>query len=121
MTYPFNVRGGPIASNVTALAYDQLTGVLYIGSPAALNVMYPNGSIARVDGLVGLPYANITALAVQASVLSHLGFCVPVALVLLGSVCRVLPVVWFFWPTLSPIHPYPLHLFNLSPSPSIPA
>ena len=63
--WPENVRGGPIASNVTALVFDEGTGALYIGNNEALNVMYANGTIVRVDGLSGLPYANITSLAVQ--------------------------------------------------------
>jgi hypothetical protein len=62
-----NVRGGPIASNVTALVFDDVTGALYIGTPEAMNVMYVNGSIVRMDGLTGLPYANITSLSLQRS------------------------------------------------------
>ncbi len=65
VTYPINVRGGPIAGNITSLAFDDATQTLYIGTPDALNVMYANGSLARVDGLVGLPYGNITAVTVQ--------------------------------------------------------
>ena len=53
-----NVRGGPIASNITSLVYDDVTGALYIGNLGALNIMYANGSVARVDGLKGLPYGE---------------------------------------------------------------
>lgn len=53
-----NVRGGPIASNITSLVFDDVTGALYIGNLGALNIMYANGTVARVDGLKGLPYGR---------------------------------------------------------------
>ena len=60
-----NYAGGPIAAGVTSLAFDDDTGVLYISSLGALNVRFLNGTIVRVDGYDGLPYPNVTSLAVQ--------------------------------------------------------
>lgn len=57
--------GGVYDDAVTALAYDEGTGALYVGNPTALNVRYQNGTVDRVNGIQGLPYNNITALAVQ--------------------------------------------------------
>lgn len=59
--------GGAIAANITSLVYDDVTGALYIGTLDVLNVRYPNASIGRVDGFVGLPYGNITSLSLQRS------------------------------------------------------
>lgn len=39
-------------------------GTLYIGNPTALNIMYPDGTVARIDGMGGLPWGNITSIAV---------------------------------------------------------
>ena len=39
--------------------------MLYISSLGALNVRFLNGTIVRVDGYDGLPYPNVTSLAVQ--------------------------------------------------------
>lgn len=39
-------------------------GTLYIGNPTALNILYPDGTVARIDGMGGLPWGNITSIAV---------------------------------------------------------
>lgn len=39
-------------------------GTLYIGNPTALNILYPDGTVARIDGMGGLPWGNITSITV---------------------------------------------------------
>ena len=56
--------GGPYDDTVTSLAYT-VDGTLYVGNPTCLNVRSPTGAISRVARDQGLPWGNITALAVD--------------------------------------------------------
>lgn len=60
-------QGGAVSDEVTSLAADWDTGVVYVGTLSALDVLYANNTLGRVDGYDGLPYSHITSLAVQAS------------------------------------------------------
>jgi hypothetical protein len=64
--------GGVFSDVVTALAFDDASGgVLYVGTPSALDVRLPDGAVYRVGGVGdgmwdgGLPVGNITSLAVS--------------------------------------------------------
>ena len=57
--------GGPYDDAVTSLAYDD-DGTLYVGNPTALNVRSPTGAVTRLARDEGLPWGNITALAIVA-------------------------------------------------------
>lgn len=56
--------GGPVDDVITALLYSP-TGWLYIANPTCLNIAFPNKTFIRVDGLGGLPVANLTSLALD--------------------------------------------------------
>jgi hypothetical protein len=60
-------QGGAVSDEVTSLATDWDTGAVYVGTLSALDVLYPNNTLGRVDGYGGLPFSRITSLAVQAS------------------------------------------------------
>lgn len=53
-----------VDSPITALVYGP-DGTLYIGNAVCLNLRFPNGTYARIDGPAGLPAANITSLALD--------------------------------------------------------
>jgi hypothetical protein len=56
--------GGPYDDIVTSLVYDA-GGNLYVGNPTCLNVRSPAGAISRIARDEGLPWGNITSLAVD--------------------------------------------------------
>lgn len=58
--------GGPYDDAVTSLAYDDADGTLYVGNPTALNVRSPTGAVTRLARDAGLPWGNITSLAMAA-------------------------------------------------------
>ena len=59
--------GGVYDDAITALLNDDSDGgLLYVGTPCCLNVRAPTGVVTRVAGHEGLPWGNITSLALQA-------------------------------------------------------
>ncbi|GMV99425.1 MAG: hypothetical protein AMXMBFR84_05640 [Candidatus Hydrogenedentota bacterium] len=56
---------GPLATNVTAVAYDS-KGVLWVGTPIGLSKLLPGGHWEHVTGKQGLPYTDITSIAIDA-------------------------------------------------------
>jgi hypothetical protein len=56
--------GAPVDDVITCLLFTP-DGTLYIGNPTALNVRFPNGTYIRYAGPDGLPYGNITSLALD--------------------------------------------------------
>jgi hypothetical protein len=65
VTYVPEGAGGVIDDAITAMVFDDVSGVLYVGNPTCLNVRYPNSTFTRIVGLDGLPYNQITALAID--------------------------------------------------------
>lgn len=63
--------------------------MLYVGTPTCLDVRYVNGSVARIAGRAGLPWGNITAIAID-PITSAAGW--PVPRVWLGTTRGV--VLW---------------------------
>ena len=59
--------GGVYDDVVTAMAFDDVSGNLYVGTPSALDVRSPDGVVHRIGGLKdgGLPFGNLTSLAVD--------------------------------------------------------
>ena len=61
-----NGDGGVYDDAVTALLYDDASGgTLYIGNPTCLNVRTPDGIVSRIAAHEGLPWGNITSLALN--------------------------------------------------------
>ena len=61
-------EGGAYDGPITSLAYDDVSGgTLYAGTPTCLNVRNPGGAVFRVSELEGLPWGNITSLAIDAT------------------------------------------------------
>jgi hypothetical protein len=57
-------QGGAVSAPVAALATDWATSTVYVGTATALDALYSNVSLQRIDGYSGLPYANITSLSI---------------------------------------------------------
>ncbi len=55
---------GPLATRVTALAADS-KGVLWVGTPAGLSLLKPDGTWTSIRGKDGLPVEHVTALAID--------------------------------------------------------
>lgn len=57
--------GGVYDDAVTSLAYDEASGSLYVGMVECLNVRDKTGAVWRLGAQDGLPWGNITSLAVD--------------------------------------------------------
>ncbi len=58
-------QGGVVDDRVTALRFAPWAddpGALVVGNPTALNVVFSNGTLVRLDGDDGVPYGNVTSI-----------------------------------------------------------
>jgi hypothetical protein len=73
--YPYNQAAVAANSNddfdLSSISCVSGNGTLYIGNPTALNILYPDLTVIRIDGMGGLPYGNITSIAISSNGFSY--------------------------------------------------